>query len=152
MARETDHQVLNCYIACKNNLFKWGKEQNSNCPMCNKIDTIEHLLFTCTDTKKFWNEFNTWWFESMNFAIKLSIVDIIFGIQNDMNDKLIDVLNFCILFAKYYIYKCRYKDTKSNINSYKMILKERVEMERYIATMTDTLVAFMQHWGRLCEL
>ena len=157
VARETDlqsfqYQVLNRYIGCKNNLFKWGKEQNGNCPVCNKIDTIEHLLFTCIDANKFWNEFNTWWFESMNFTIKLSIVDIIFGIQNTMNDKFIDVLNFCILFAKQYIYKCRYKDTKCNLTSFKNLLKERVEIERYIAIMTDTLVAFMQHWGRLCEL
>ena len=34
-------------LSSKNNLFKWKKERDPMCPLCNKPQTLEHVLSSC---------------------------------------------------------------------------------------------------------
>ena len=46
-------------LSSKNNLFKWKKESNPTCPLCNdKPQTLEHLLSSCKTTLG--NRMYTW--------------------------------------------------------------------------------------------
>jgi hypothetical protein len=38
------------------------------------------------------------------FTIDISVLEIIFGLPNENNDKTINLYNYIILYAKYYIY------------------------------------------------
>ena len=58
----------------------------------------------------FWLAFNEWWFSIYNMRIALNKFDIIFGIINDIDDDILFVLNFCILYAKGFIHDCKIQD------------------------------------------
>ena len=112
IARETNlqslqYQIINRYLPCRSNLHLWKKEPDNECTECRQIDTIEHYIYQCQSLNSFWNNFKTILQNAYNINIKLSTTDIIFGIINENKDPTFDIFNFCILFAKHYIYTCK---------------------------------------------
>jgi hypothetical protein len=65
------------------------------------------------------------WFE-------VGTYEIIFGIPNEYDEHIINQLNFYIMVAKYYIYKC--KKAASEMDVYELLLeiKNRLSMKREI--------------------
>ena len=117
VARETllqsfHFKIVNRYIACQSNLHKWKKVTSPNCQECKESDTVEHHLYTCKKLQHFWIDLFSWLESVYGLKIHMTVLDIVFGIANDSNDKLIDVFNYCILFAKNFIYNCQIGNKK----------------------------------------
>ncbi len=75
------------------------------CDVCNEIDDIPHFLLLCPNVKAFWKSWAKWWFNVTKTEIRH--VDhlqenILFGFVG--SNGIIYVLNYCILYAKFYIY------------------------------------------------
>ena len=47
----------------------------------------------------FWKQFGKMWNRIFEFCFPLSELDILFGLQNETCDEIIDTLNYCVLFA-----------------------------------------------------
>ena len=82
--------------------------ESHDCTFCNTdIETVEHLLWECNYVQLFWKELLKLLREKCThcdrFAFSKELV--IFGLkENVMLDNAID---FIILFAKFFIYKCK---------------------------------------------
>ena len=73
-------------------------EKSRTSDFCNEDDTIEHFIYQCPETRKLWCKIN------FQITIDISVLEIIFGLRNENNEKTINLYNYIILYAKYYIY------------------------------------------------
>ncbi len=146
MLQSFQYKLINRYIACRSNLKKWNKAPTDECVVCKQVDTIEHFIYDCRDVQHFWNTLFDWLENLYNVRMILSILDIIFGIANVNDDIIFDVYNFCILFAKFYIYECKIKSRVCIFEQFLRILKIRVDIEKCIAIKDDNLKNFLNMW------
>ncbi len=75
------------------------------CDYCNNVNDLPHYFIRCPKVAEFWCYWFNWW-------ENLSVIDIrdcqviekciLFGFP--LNNGVMHVLNFCTLYAKYYIY------------------------------------------------
>ena len=151
VARETSlqsfqYQLLNRYIPCRDILFLWGKEPDNKCLECNNVDTIEHYIYNCPALNQFWLMLRNLLDEAYNIKIKFSTLEIICGIKNDNKDIIIDVMNYCILFAKKYIHCSKVKGIALNVMQFKNQILERVIIEKHICNESSNGVLFNNKW------
>lgn len=153
VARETalqsfQYKVINRFLPCKSNLFKWKKAESNICDICDgtHIDNIEHFLIQCDVAKDFWEKFFMWWKTLYHVNIDLYDLEILFGIANSENDIVLNSLNFCMLYARYYIYKCKISDNKICFNVFKIELQNRLLYEKHILQMENKIEVFVSKW------
>lgn len=151
VARETylqsfQYKVLNRFIACKSNLYKWSKSPSPSCVDCGELDTIEHHLFKCNHLQHFWQQLFDCIYVKTNLRINLSVPDILFGLYNEMDDDTLKIYNFCILLAKDYIYNCKINMKTVCYNEYINKLRFRLEIEKHIATTSNSINDFQKTW------
>ena len=64
--------------------------------------------------------------EYLSFVFHLvNYIDILFGIQNETCDEIIDKLKYCALFAKFYIYRSKKSESKVFFFKFVHIKKNR---------------------------
>ena len=156
VARETalhsfQYRLLNRYLPCKVALKKWKIEENDLCNECNEIDTLEHFLVQCIKLKPFWDSLLEWWNSIYEVTIKLQTLDIVVGMANTDRDITLNTLNFCMLYAKYYIYKCKTNTKDVIFEIYKAELKQRLEFEKIILLQEGKLDVYTKKWKLLDE-
>ncbi len=69
------------------------------------VDDLPHFFIRCLKVKEFWLHWFSWWESLFGIVIRNSHVIeecILFGFRS--NSDLMQLLNFCTLYAKYYIY------------------------------------------------
>ena len=98
------YKVLNRVINCNFSLFKWGIKNSPNCAYCENIDTVTHHFFECADCIEFWKKVEQWLFEKLKVKFNLTVCEVIFGIPFS-NDSLMQIINYVIILAKYFINK-----------------------------------------------
>ena len=57
--KEFNFKVLHGVLACNKNLKNWKIRLDDRCDVCNQIQTIEYLLFSCHYLKQLWQIVNT---------------------------------------------------------------------------------------------
>ena len=67
---------------------------------------------------------------------------LLFGIINDAKDLL---LHHLLLIARHYIYTCKQRDTRPNVQMYIQIVQRTVEVERQIAKDQISLDTFKRN-------
>ena len=100
------YKILNRILNCKEKLYIWGKTDTDRCNYCNDLDTIEHHLYTCTESKKIWQSVQRWCNTNLGIKYNFTICEILFGIPGN-NSVDMDIINFLILIGKYYINKTK---------------------------------------------
>ena len=97
---------------------------------------MTHYFLTCNKVKEFWSHWYNWWDSTTQIDIsKINNNEaskyILFGYPG-VSD-VIEVLNFCVLLAKYHIYTAR------NLNNdnvcmyeYLVLLKNKLNIEKLI--------------------
>ena len=120
---------------------------SSICLQCNdQVETLCHLFWECKFAHKFWLDLEellvTNCYNCARFKFNLELV--VFGTsKNIITDKAID---FLILFAKFYIYKCRFLDTTPNCLSFISCLKNRLRIERTLSLKRNKYIQFQMLW------
>ena len=156
VARETylhsfQYKLLNRYLACRSNLFKWNKAPNPLCQDCLIEETIEHLLYHCPILQHFWTSLFDWLEVIFGIRINLTVMEIMFGISDENEDDILFVFNFCILYAKYYIYNCKVNNVVCYFPCFKQTLITRLEVERSIAISNNKLQEFVKRWNNILD-
>ena len=126
------YQLLNRYLPYNCNLNNWGITETNICSFCDNIDTIEHYLLECADAKIFWSRIEEMIYDIYQTNIKLSYVEKLLGIENKSDNELLYIYNYCLLLGKYYIYKKKTNEQRINFTEFLNILKERLQIEKYI--------------------
>ena len=137
------HRIIGTNIV----LSKMGVEQNVFCTFCkNMKENIQHLFFHCSYTQLFWTELK----EAINVKcgniIKINFSEhlVLFGC--DKNVRTDPVLDFVIILAKSFIYRCKRSNTIPRYNLFKEILRKRYEIEKYIAIVKMKYDKHIQAW------
>ena len=84
--------------------------------------------------------------------MRFGAIDIVFGITNENNIDLICVLNFCLLFSKYYIHNCKLQNKPCIFNKFILKLRKRIETERFLAFTNGKLEGFIKKWEILSNI
>ncbi len=109
--RDTKIQTLQCkiihnIISCNQWLHNIKIKENNKCAFCKDIDNLPHVFLKCDKVKQFWSHWFNWWQKISGFEIQLdnNVIEgcILFGFPHKSD--IIMVLNYCILYSKYYIY------------------------------------------------
>ena len=95
---------------------------------CKEVDTLVHYFVYCADVVIFWRQFWKMWKRIFKFWFPLGEVDIIFGVRREIGDGNIDTLNYCTLFAKFYIYQTKRNLDKLFFLKFLHMLKNRIEV------------------------
>jgi hypothetical protein len=103
------YKILNRIFPCNYMLKKWKISDTDKC-LCGEIDTIEHSLFYCNESRKLWENISQWVNEIFHVKIPLRIVNVLLGIPHRQSqDNVLDILNFMIIHGKWYIHCCKKK-------------------------------------------
>ncbi len=109
---------------------------NAKCKYCHESDNISHFFLFCPKDQ-FWRSFFTWWNNLGDIQIVLHSENleecILFGFQ--IEGDIFNVLNYCIILAKFHIYCQRIHNNNAiNLFQYLIELKNKLKMEHYICT------------------
>ena len=134
-------------------LFTCNLKDSSTCYFCmNERETLNHLFWNCVHVKKFWNDLLKMLQDKCMHCARLTLNEqlILFGYSdNIITDKPI---NFIILFAKFYIYKCRFQDNLPQIIPFIRQLQNRISIEKSIAFKNNKQREFERNWQQYSPL
>ena len=102
----------------------------------------------------FWQGVSTLVQWALDINIKLYDLDIIFGLQGE--EDVFQIINFCILYGKKYIFDCRINDNIVSIDRFESKLKSRLEVEIYIIDscgirLNTKKILLMELYNSLCS-
>ena len=120
-------------------------------PLCNFCYSVEqdidHLFFDCRVVNNFWIELenllknNCIHCQGLNISKEL----VIFGTTNTFHsDKVFDLL---LIWAKFFIYKCKLDNITPRFTNFHKILKYRYTIEKLIANKKNNQTACLQDWN-----
>lgn len=128
------YRLIHRIIPTNKWLFEKQLRDNNICKFCNNVDTITHFFITCNKTDQFWTYFYNWWHRTTQFRIINDDIYeecILFGYPGDEPE--IEVMNYCILLAKYYIYCKKLNDCNVlDLYEYLVIVKSKLSIEKTI--------------------
>ena len=144
------YKIIHRFFPCNYALSLWFEDIQSSCQLTECIgirDTLQHYFFHCSSVSVFWNAFMRFWRMHTGFSFILQELDVIFGILNPFNYDHIDVLNYCIIYAKSYIYKCKRDEKKLCFFEFLILLKNRMEVMHYLSTVKNKENTFLNKWS-----
>jgi tRNA U34 5-carboxymethylaminomethyl modifying enzyme MnmG/GidA len=96
-----------------------------------------------------WKAIQTWWKTIFHFSIELSILEILFGIPNENKDNAINIYNYVILHAKYYIYISKKQEKDINMYNLLLLIKKELRLKRISSIEKLQLHKFNRNWAEL---
>ena len=87
-----------------------------------------------------------WWYTVSDTTIHCFVLDIIFGIANPEKNVILNVLNFLIMFVKYFVYKTKLNSKELNIVHLKYELRDRIVFEKSILFQQNKCDEFYNVW------
>ena len=67
------HNITHHILPANSSLFRAGITESDTCALCKtEKQTINHLLFHCTKSNAFWQEFTSWWLLKFKQVITLT--------------------------------------------------------------------------------
>jgi hypothetical protein len=98
-----------------------------------------------------WKSIQQWWKGIFHFSIKLSLLEIIFGIPNENKDNTVIIYNYVLLHAKYYIYITKKQQEELNLFDLILFLKKELSLKRTSSIEKSQLHKFNANWAELYE-
>ena len=108
----------------------------------------------CIDVAMFWKQFGKMWKRIVEFWFPLSELDILFGIENETCNEIINTLNYCVLFAKFYIYQTKKGESKVfffEFVQFVHILKKKIEALKTRYVSEKKYEKFVLKWSELYD-
>ena len=125
-------------------LLKCNKATSALCDFCMmEIETINHLFWECL--QQFWAELANF-LNEFNVNITFSLKTVSFGITQQLKNPSIQVKNFIILLAKYFIFRSKCQNIRLSLLHFKAYFKERLKVEKEIYLLQSKLTRFEQKW------
>ena len=109
--RNFQYRLLHNKIFCNDVLFYWRKVDSQTCNLCQReCQDIRHLLFECKAVQCVW-EYVEKICNDAQIAVTINYENIFY---NSIHSVKFSAINFIVLAAKFYIYKCKCSDTVPN--------------------------------------
>ncbi len=145
------YKILHRIISCNKWLFNIKIKTSDVCDYCKDIDVIPHFFFHCMNVREFWKLILNSLETISNLQLKCSPIleeCIIFSFPegNISIREEISVINFCIIYIKYYIYFQRlFNNNLLDVNASKFVIKSVLETEKDICTRNGKTAHFGKH-------
>ena len=131
-----------------NKSLKWMNIVNSDsCAFCDEMpESIQHLFWGCEIVHTFWTKLE----QHMNMRcdhmnnVRFNEHVILFGYANFFISD--DVFDFIILFAKFYVYKCKLANARPVLSVFIKQLHMRYEIEKYLSVIHMEYHTFRNSW------
>lgn len=143
------YRILHRIYPCNYWLSKWNENIQSKCDYCNEIDYLEHYFFSCESLDMFWKSLRRWWLISLQCTFDLTEQNIIFGVLNAYDDDIIHMINYCILYAKFYITRCRRNNQEICLYDFLRYIKNKLEIEILYYETSISKEKDLQKWKTL---
>ena len=130
-------------------LFRCGLVESNLCNFCNmSIETNEHLFWECNIIQTFWEYIRQFISEKIPIIgdIYLNFENISLCNNHSINNNLSNCINFIILLAKYFIFKCKYEGSSPNGVVFKQYLMRYLNIEKTIAKIKDKSESHERKW------
>lgn len=151
-ARDTKLQafyfrIVHRFVPCNRFLKNIHILRDDKCSFCPDADTIEHFLFNCPIVQVFWRELIAWMEREANLQLSISLRAFLFGVPDELTQS--KVINFILLFTKFFIYRQKLFHQGSLILIHFLReLRLRLQVEKYITTIEGKPSHFNQ-WKRM---
>ena len=140
----TTHHIL----PTNSSLFRAGITESDTCTLCEtEKQTINHLLFHCTEFSAFWQEFTSWRLLKFKQVIPLTECVVLYGYHNNFNNK--QALHVTLLLAKYHIFATSSYDSKLSFESFLLRLQNHLEMLKQSYTAANKSRQFLAIYSNL---
>ena len=131
--REFYYKFLHRIIATKKELYCFGIKSNKDCLYCNESQSIGHTFIDCHQSKYFFQYVLEWFNSEHATSYSLSTEEFLFGkldnTQLARSDGTLKKLNYCLLFAKYYLYCQKLNKRKINFHKFKQRIAFKFRIE-----------------------
>ena len=122
--KQFNWKYLHFIIPCRVNLYKWKISSTDSCIYCNRLHTVDHLLYDCADIKALWHKIK------YIINIDCSKQNILIGNKYNSQDTI-----YVISLISYCIYKRYLKDNNLNTTS-DITTKIKYELSYKLHTLT----------------
>ena len=116
--REFNYKFLHRIIVTKKELYAYAIETDSKRVYCSEPDSILHSFTECEESRSFFDKVISWFNTTNNSQYSPTIVQQLFGMTHDGNDKKLSRFNYCLLFAKYFLYCQKLSLKKCNFHEF----------------------------------
>ena len=126
-------------------LYRVGITNSNVCTFCNcDKETVEHLFIKCDIKKTFWEKYSEWRYNASRKPENLTTENIMLGIS--ISELPVEE-NLCLIYAKYFIYGCKYREQKPSFSNFIKYLESKHNVEMYIAKKNNQIEEHRKRWG-----
>lgn len=97
------YKVLQRIVPCNKYLANIRIKKEDTCTFCDEIDSIQHFLLDCENTRLFWSRICTWMEQNTGLLIDISQQEYMLGVHPTSPGSR--KINFIALFAKFFIHR-----------------------------------------------
>jgi len=140
--REFNFKLFDRLTVTKKELCIYGVNDENSCPYCKEPDSILHTFVECHYTQTFYDKVVDWFNAKFNCAFSPASHETLFGtdINTSRNNEL--KLNYCLLFAKYYLYYQKMYDKACNVTEFVLKLEQKLLIESRLKRNVLLLLPF----------
>ena len=144
--RNFNYKYLMGIIRTNKELFKFSMVNSTLCDFCgHTAENICHLFWECEHTQAFWVKLSNA-LEACHINVDINFTNISLGILNIKQHKI--PVNYIIVLAKYFIFKCKCQQEKPNFNHFKNYFKEKINIEKHIAYRKGKAEMHNAYWNQ----
>ena len=135
--KEFCFKLVHRILVSKKELHLFGISNNSNCTYCGQPDSISHTFIECHHSKKFFQNVLQRFNERNATSFTQSDKEFIFGKSLNTTGQLqrsplLKKLNYCMLFAKYYLYIQKLNQIEPDLNEFNIRLNLKYRVEKLV--------------------
>ena len=145
------YKILHRFYPCNYTLSIWYDDQTPVCSSCNEVDYLEHFFFQCPEVLGYWQSFEEWFFGSFNARIPLNHIDVLFGLENPNDDHILNILNYCILYNKWFIHMLKTRGVPLEMDDFLNILKKKIDTLKMKYEIEGKQEVFCKKWNMLYD-
>ena len=144
------YNITRHILPTNSSLFRAGITERDTCTLCKtEKQTANHLLFHCTESSAFWQEFTNWWLLKYKQVITLTECAVLYGYHNNIKNK--QAPNVTLLLAKYHIFATSSCDGKLSFESFLLRLQNHLEILKQSYTAANKSCHFFLYTAICCN-
>jgi hypothetical protein len=147
--RAFQYRLLFNLIPCNKYLKQIKRSDTDICADCLIVDDLPHYFCNCQQIRIFWNNFKLWWEKINEVKIVLSNKIILLGVTENIAKN--ELINACIILAKWHIYKKKLDNSAILFYNYLCDLRYFISNEKSIALRNNKLTQHNLMWQAICD-
>jgi hypothetical protein len=137
------HRILVSNVILK----EMGIQANNLCSFCRgERDSIAHYLVECEYVASFWGNLERWMKEKGGMCDRMSFNKILLLFGNKERVRTDEGFDSIILYAKYFVYRCKLNNIRPLLNVFLLDLKYKYQVEEFMYKMEMEHHKFTLKW------